>query len=257
MTKYIIVSLLTIYSLTAFAQGEDQVITTKGETLTGKVTISTFNSSAQVVTLKNGKDKKHFKVYEVKEVTKGGDVYYTLKIHGKYQLGLLKKEGYLSLYQHVSSEPNASNEFSESIFIKKDGAQLSVPNLGFKKQLGNFLSDCESVQQGLADNNYSRNNLGQIIDDYNACIMEKTKLLQSGKPTINLDPEKTELITSLISDISKSETLEDKESVLEMLNDLDTKIKKGAAIPGYLKTALRTSLKKDNQLSEQLSKILE
>lgn len=244
-------------SFSVFSQNNDHIITLKGDTLIGKISISTTDKAVQRVTVKNGKDKKHFKAYELKGITKGNNVYHTIKISNKYQLGMLVKDGYLSLYKYVNSESSSSNEFSESILIKKDGAQMEVPNLGFRKQLGDFLGDCETVQVALTNKEYSKGDLLKLIDDYNTCIEEKTAQMNSTKPAINLNPEKSKLITSLISEINNNDSLEDRVSILEMLNDLDTKVKTGATIPGYLKNALRDSLKSHSELTKQLNEILE
>lgn len=255
-TKFTLL-ILAFVAITSYSQGQDQVITLQGDTLTGDVSISFSNKLAQIVTLKNGKDKNHLKAYEIKSLLKGGETYHTIKIDGKYQLALLEKQGYLSLYKYVSNESSSSRGFTESILIKQDGPQRTVPNLGFKKQLGSFLDDCESVRLALNGKKYGKSDLHQIIDDYNLCISEKTALLNSGKPQINLNPGKSNNVEALMNAIKDNNDIEDKESILEMLDDLDSKIKKGATIPGYLKSALQNSLKNYQELTDQLNKILE
>jgi len=144
----------------------------------------------QTVTIKNGQDKQHFKVYEVKLLTKGKGVYHTFKINGKYQLALLVKEGYLSIYKIMNSEVPTSTAFETVILIKKDGSQLVVPNLGFKKYMANFLEDCDVVVNGFVNKEYKKSEVEKIVDDYNNCIEENATNTTLMKPVVNLDSPK-------------------------------------------------------------------
>ena len=132
--------ILTLVALSVFSQS-DKVITLQGDTLTGKAHISTNTNLVQAITLKKGKDKWYFKAYEVKSVLMDEETFHTLKVEDKYQLGLLQKEGYLSLYRYMGSEETSSREFDTSILIKRDGTQLIVPNLGFKKHVSKYLEE--------------------------------------------------------------------------------------------------------------------
>ncbi len=250
-----ILSLLTSFS--AFGQ-TDQLITLKGDTLTGKTSVSFNRSTAmQTVTIKNGQDKQHFKIYEVKLLTKGKGVYHTFKINGKYQLALLVKEGYLSIYKIMNSEVSTSTAFEIVILIKKDGSQLVVPNLGFKKYMAKFLSDCKTVAKGFSENAYKKSDLEKIVGDYNNCIAENTVDFNKRKVEINQSPQKVEQIMGLTTTIKKDGNLADLEAVLEMLDDLKNKFDKGSSVPAYLKAALQNSLKNNAAYLDALTKILE
>jgi hypothetical protein len=256
MTRIFLLIILTFFSLSSYAQ-TDHVITLKGDTITGKATITSGEYSIQSVVLKNGRDKTKFKVYQIKTLIKEDEVYHTLKIRGVYQLGLLKKEGYLSLYYFLDNKEISSTEFETSILIKKDGAQLITPNLGFNKQLAKFLDDCPNVQKRISEKEYKRSDLEQIIDDYNACIIKKTERLNSIKIVQNLKPDKVKQIATLLEAIKQDASLPNSDNVLEMLSDLKTKIKEGSKLPSYLTSALRDALKSNQNFAEQLEKVLE
>lgn len=256
MTKFLTLSILLLSSFTAFSQS-DKLVILQGDTLSGKVSILSIDHGSQTIILKKGKDKNRFKAYEITSVIKGEKVYHTYKINNVYQLGLLNIEGYLSLYKFMENEGYSSNEFSTSILIKKDGSYLIIPNLGFKKQLSRFLVDCNTVKNNFSKNKYKQSDLEDIIRDYNACIDKNTININVEKNEKNSNPEKTEKIEALIFSVEKDTSLNNKESILEMLTELKNKTKEGAKIPSYLKSALMNSLESNQELKNQLIQLLE
>ena len=256
MKRFLLANIFTIISLYAYSQ-TDKVITLQGDTLSGKVTISSAENSAQTITLKEGKDKTRFKAYQIKSVIIDDDIYHTLKINKLYQLAIIQKEGYLSLYRFMDSEESDSREFSTLILIKKDGSQLIVPNLKFRKYLERFLQDCDYVSNKLTEKGYSKRDLELIIDDYNNCIDENTSKLETSTTEANRKLEKANKIKLLISAIEKDKSIADSESIIEMLNELSAKIKEGNVIPKFLTSALHTSLESNADYSNQLNQILD
>lgn len=255
MARILLFIIILTISLPTFSQ-TDQVITLQGDTLSGKASISTTNN-IQNITLKMGKDKMRFKVYEIKSLIKEEEIYNTIKINGTYQLGLLKKEGYLSLYKFMDSEETSSREFSSSVLLKLDGTQLIVPNLGFKKRLEKYLGDCDVVKIGFSEDAYKKSDLEKMVDDYNGCIEKNTARLNDERTTIINNPEKVLKIEALINDIKEDGSLPGIDSVLEMLSDLSSKLKEDAKIPSYLKSALHSSFINNPEFTNQLNSILE
>jgi len=97
MKHVVVLIIFLIISISGYSQ-KDQVITLQGDTLTGKVSFTTNRNQTQTIYVKNGKEKLQFKVFEISSLLKGKNIYHTIKLNGEYQLALLKKEGYLSLY---------------------------------------------------------------------------------------------------------------------------------------------------------------
>lgn len=248
--------LLLFISFTSYGQ-EDWLVTSKGDSLSGKISISSVDNGHQIITLKSGKNKSRFQAYEIRSLVNKEQVFHPLKINKVYQLGLLKKEGYLSLYLFMDSEESSSNEFATEILIRRDGTQLIVPNIGFKKRTKDFLADCDLVQETFENNGYKKNDLEQIVDDYNKCISAETTRLYLVKTAKNFDQEKTRMVEVLMEDIKKDGNIEEMESTLEMLADLESKIRKGEKIPAYLKTGLQSSLKNNQAFTDRLNQILE
>lgn len=248
--------ILTLVTLTVFSQS-DKVITLQGDTLTGKAHISTNTNLVQAITLKKGKDKWYFKAYELKSVIIDEETFHTLKVEDKYQLGLLQKEGYLSWYKYMGSEETSSREFDTSILIKRDGTQLIVPNLGFKKQVSKYLEDCPTVSNKFLDKIYKKSDLDLIIEDYNSCIAENTEVLRTQQFNQALTQDKIKKVDTLAKAVRDDGSLTDQENVLEMLKELSIKVRSDSNIPSYLKDALRTSLKGNANFTKQINQILE
>ncbi len=255
MKQYLFFFLLLLASFSSYAQ-TDQVITLKGDTLTGKVSFSDGKSYVQTITIKKEKGKSHFKVYEVKSLNIDEELYKTIKVYGKYQLGLVIKEGSLSLYKILDVEVSTSNEYATSVLIKLDGSLLIVPNIGFKKYMATFLKDCDSVVNGLENKEYKKADVEKIVDDYNNCIELNAAKAKNVAPKVNLQPQKVKQVEALIMAVEKESDIPDKKNVLEMLQDVKSKLNDGAKIPTYLKGALQESLKDYDLLLTQLSQIL-
>ncbi len=255
MIRPLFAFLLVMASFLSFAQ-TDQVITLKGDTLLGKVSFSDGKSYVQTITLKKEKGKSHFKVYEIKSLVINGDFYKTIKVYGKYQLGLVIKEGYLSMYKILDIEVSTSNEYATSVLIKFDGSILIVPNIGFKKQLIAFLKDCKVVVDGLENKEYKKSDVGKMVDDYNNCMKKNAANATLVKSKVNFDSPKLEQVNMLIKAIKVDGSLPDLDSILEMLNDLKSKIKEGTKVPSYLKNALRDVLKTNDEFTKKLNDIL-
>ena len=253
MNKYAFILSCALLLMMEEVSAQDLVTTTKGDVISGKAMIASRDQFLQSVTVKTDDGKQFFKVFEVKSVLKkDSSLYETLKINGKYQFALLKKKGYLSLYYYVSDEVNSTGLFDKALLIKADGSHIDMPNLTFRKVMGNFLSDCPSVVNKLENKGYKKKNVPQIIDDYNACI----ELRETG--TINTgDTAKSDKITEIIAAVNKLEQLEGRLEVIEMLNDLKKKLYNKESIPSYLLNGIRNALDSQPELVKKLEQALE
>jgi hypothetical protein len=245
---------LALLSIGVQAQ-DDQIITVRGDTLLGKVTVFSANNNSETIVLKRGKEKSKFNVYQVKSLIMNGEVYHTIRVNSVYQLGKLVKEGYLSLYYFTASE-DRSRRFSSSILVKLGGAQQVVPNIGFKNRIQEFLEDCKVVEDNFKADVYTKSDLEKIIDDYNECIAVNTAKLNNQLEIGNQNLEKAEQINMLIAEIRQEGTLENTDGVVEMLNDLLEKTKNNIIIPSYLKSALREAVQSNSSYTEKINTIL-
>ena len=228
---------IMLISHNGFGQEEDYVVTVKGDTLKGKLTLSVRWNMPQSATIKIGKKKQYFEVYQLKAAgKKDSTIYHTIKIIGKYRFAKLVKGGYLSYYLYTSDEPN-SVPFGSQILVKRDGSQKSFSTLVFKKSISSFLEDCPTVKSNFDNNLYARKDLDKIIDDYNGCINNNTLEIAP-----EADADKIALLKTLMKQVNRESSITDKDEIQEMLEDIGERLKKNQAIPGYLSDALKQKL---------------
>lgn len=234
----------------SYSQGEDYVVTLKGDTIKGKLILH-IRTLQQSATLKTAEKKHVYKVYQLLGAGKAdGTIYHTKKILGVYQFAQLVKPGYLSYYLYTGDE-TTSQPFSLQVLIKSDGTEKTFSSLVFKKRVGDFLSDCETVKENFDNDLYTRKDLDQLIGDYNDCIAEQT--LVRSKP---VDHDKMAILKSLQQAVETEKSVKDKKGVLEMLTDVEGKLNNNQPIPGYLVDALRKRLEGHPELMKSLEALL-
>jgi hypothetical protein len=255
--KNLLVFVIVVFtSIILTAQDQDYVITLKNDTIYGKVKIINSQGSSQLITVKNGKEKTNFKVYQIKSVDTSKGEFHTLKIREQYQLARLIKSGYLSYYK-FSDDENSNSSYDTPILIKRSGSQKEVSNIGFRKHIGQFLSDCEVVKEKFDSNAYSKNDLNQIIDDYNQCINDRTVAMNKTQNIKTNRNNSVKQITTIINAINSSETSDNRSEIIDMLKDVQGKLKNGENIPSYLMGALKDKMSTTPRLLQQLTEIIE
>lgn len=256
MKNLILVALL-FCTAAAIAQNQDYVVTLKNDTIHGKVVISKYSDQIQQVTVKGEQKKSTFKVYQVKSISNRHGIYHTLRIRGQYQLALLIKEGYLSYYKYSGNPTSTSLIFETPLLYKKTTEAIEVPNIGFKKQMKVFLSDCEATLQKFEADEYSRNDLEKVVDEYNQCIAIRTEQINEQRIVAVKESSMADEIDEISDAVSISSSIKDKVELLEMLADVQKKLKNGESIPSYLIGALKNKLTEEPELSSKLFKIIE
>lgn len=249
MKNLVLSSILILATTTGYSQEDSYIIARNGEKFTGKVQISVYQNSTQSIVIKYGKKRKSFRPYQVKEVNIKGDTYHPLRLRDSYQMALLIKEGYLTYYK-FSSDESSTLTFDTPLLVKKDGDMQEVPNLGFRKRLMDYLGDCENVVTKLDSKEYGRGDLDKIIDEYNLCIADHTAKLNEKTAVLQKNHSKSDQIEKIKTEVSKLD-MAARDEVLEMLTDVQSKLKEGKAIPGYLVSGLK------EQLSKELAKKLD
>lgn len=224
----------------AFGQKTDIIITTKGDTITGKVTFNLANKQSQMVSIKTVDGKKNLKVYEVKSVVKKKETYGVIKIDNVYQFAKHIKTGYLSLYSYVNYE-SSSAIFNATILIKNAGESMLVPNLTFRKTMSDYLSDCPEVVNNFENKIYKKSDMHKIIDDYNQCITKNTNASLNTSKRLNY-------VNKLIEEVNLTSELKDKAELLEMLNEIKIKVQANESVPSFIIKALKTSLEANDEL---------
>jgi hypothetical protein len=226
----------------------DYVVTTKGDTIKGKLKYlnSGFEKKVQVTT-PDGK-KNFYVVTQTIEFKLGSDRYYPVRLNEIYTYMKLIKQGYLGLYSF--QQPNQIT-WDGRYLLKKDGNGIEVPNLGFKKILNKFLSECPHVTARIESGELPKSKLNDIIDEYNSCIDSNTV-----KQLAAEDASKVNSWNILESEVRALDNFEQKTNALEMIAEIKSKIKKGERIPNFLTEGLRDSLKDQPTIKDALEKTL-
>lgn len=255
MPQLVFIILCILGYAVASAQS-DYLVLTAGDTLYGKVVHLSYGSEHKVQLTEPGKKKVVYSTMQVRSFRMKDDTYHLLKLYNRYMFMRLITPGYLSLY---SFQPDNQANWDGRYLHKLDGQGIEVPNIGFKKRMTDYLSDCPEVAEQISEGNLSRNDLDDIINQYNLCIDQHTSSRQQEIPEKAKDEvpvEKLNPWSELESAIKATESLTDKESILEMITEAKLKVGRGEKLPNFLIEGLKKSLAQKSDLSELLEKAL-
>lgn len=254
MTKLILFFLLAIASvstLVAQSTTADYVVMTKGDTLRGEAKLLSYDLLDRVQISVN-KKKTSYTAMQVKSVFTGNKLYHAQRYENSIRFMQVVKSGYLSLYQFKAANQAT---YDSRFLVKMGGKGIEVPNLGFKKLMIGFLEDCPEVSAKIKDEVLKRNDLDQIIDEYNVCIDTKTKLSKAVAVATITSNEKLEVIKNLQAKVTAIETLAGKKDVLDLLADISDKATRLQSIPNYQLEALKGYLN-ESEAKPELDKLL-
>jgi hypothetical protein len=230
------------------ADAQDYVLTAKGDSLTGEVKPLVYSTDKRVQIITADKKRTTLSLFEVKAYSQGAEIFHPVKSETGYVFMKLIKSGYLSLYGY---QMDNQMRFDGLFLLKRDGARLAVPNLGFKKYIAKFLSDCEQVSNNVKDGRLTKRDLESIVDQYNACIEGRTfdhkkQIVKQETQTVNIGAW-----DSLEQGINALDFPE-KNNALEMVSEVKKKIRQNEKIPNFLLEGLKNSLR-ETTLTEQLA----
>lgn len=230
----------------------DYVITTKGDTVYGELKMLTLGPEKKVQ-VKNDKKKDYYSIFQTKEVNYNGEKYFPIKGPNGYVYMKLQKPGYLSVYAYQTD----NKSMYDAIFlVKADGSSLDLPNLGFKKQMSNFLEDCPSISTRIDQGELNKKDMDLIVDEYNSCIETRTKRTEQ---SINQNIVKSQKISSwdaLEEAIKAHPDFEGKPTALEMVDDIQRRISRSEKVPNFVVEGLKSTLASQADLKDDLNKAL-
>jgi len=218
-----------------FAQ-TDFLVNTKGDTLRGQISFQQVGQIEQA--LVKGKKRETISAIYVREVFLKGNRFKPVQFSGTVKFMQVLTEGYLSL---LAFQPQGIMNYDGRLLQMRDGRSIEAPTIGFKKQMINFLKDCPALTAQIQEGTFDRKDLDKIIAYYNGYISEKTVSVQAQAKSEFKQTSKLEILSALKTEIEKSE-LESKQDALDMLLDMEEKIKGNKTIPPYLSKALKNSL---------------
>jgi len=209
---------------------DDYLVTLKGDTIVGSMEIFSENFYDKVV-VSNDNESEDYKAFQVKSIFKDGDFLEPVAFQNRKVFGKRLVEGSLSHYL-VKSE--GSYEYNVDLLAKSTDETLQVSNIGFRKRLMDFVSNCSSLYDQLEEKEIAANDLDQVLSTYNTeCGKKEIKMIVKKKVT----PKKN---------LVQLNTL---------LNDILQKQKNGEPIPSYMTEALESY--KKNNLSDLIESFLQ
>jgi hypothetical protein len=247
----VLVFLLMLTYLFSSAQG-DQVVTIKGETLTGTLKPLAFGPDKKIQVTDADKKKTTVPLLQVKYYTFKGDTYRPVKGPQGYTFMKVLKDGYATLY---AFQMENQTSYDGRFLVKKDGESTEIPNLSFKKIMTRFLDDCEEVSAKVDNGVLSKKDIDQIIDEYNQCIEQRTAAREKAVATRVEAVKKISTWDVLEEKVKGYPAFEGKESALEMITEIKNKIARGEKVPNFLTSGLKSSLTQQD-LQEALTNAL-
>ena len=239
---------LLLLCMASQASAQDYLLTARGDSLVGEVKPLLYGPQQKVQLISGDNEKTTFSIFEVREFSQDGDVFRPLKGEkGGYVFMKLLHPGYLSLY---AFQQENQSRFEGLMLRKLDGDQLVVPNLGFKKYVGQFIADCPEVAALVKEGELGKRNVDELLNAYNACVENRTvdRVRQSaGKHQENAAINAWNALEEKV----KQKQFAEKSNALEMIAEIKNKVRLQEKIPNFLAEGLKSSLK-DTGLSEEL-----
>lgn len=223
----------------SFSYAQDYLVTPANDTIRGELKPMTMGPDKKVIVRTADKKRSVYPILKVKSYSYKGSTYQPVRISTGYTFMKLIKGGYLSLF---AFQRENSNTFDGQYLLKRDGSGMEVPNLMFKKLTQKFLSDCEQVSTKIDDGTYSKQDLEQIIDDYNQCIDTQTSNYKNVVAKHQEQSVKIDRWSALEESVKAKGDFEGKSDALEMIAEIKGKISRNEAVPNFLVDGLKKSL---------------
>jgi len=232
------VFVLSLVGISGSTQAQDIVVTAKGDSLTGKAKIMAYDVIDRVQ-LQEGKTKKQFTAVQIQGV-RVNDVWYgPVRTEYGYRLMKVLQSGFLSLYLGRAQN---SMVYDVQFLVRRDGRIMEVPNLTFKKSMQEFLSDCPKVQDDLASEKLTKKDVLTIVKEFNSCL-GTSAAKNADRVVVVADTDNRITAIQHLKDNLTNSDIASRTDAIDILNDLQDKIRKNQTIANYQIEALRGMLK--------------
>jgi len=246
VSKLFFSTLLSFVSTIALSQ--DYIVTLKSDTIRGEVKILSYDLLDRVQVNIN-KKKSSYTALQIRRAWIRGEEFTPVKLDRSIRMMKVIRTGFLSLYAFRAP---GQGTYDTRIIQKLGRDAMEVPNLGFKKYVGDLVADCPLVAEKVGSGDFDRNNMEQMIDDYNACILaSNTRRIQEAD---RQSSPVGELIDQMKTKVSASE-LSNKNEVNDLLNSILDRYKKKEAVPAYMKDGLKGYLDSNEILKADMEKL--
>jgi hypothetical protein len=249
---------VTLGCLLAFqlASGQtDFIVLTTGDTLKGKIKYLNYGTEKKVQITTLDKKKNTYTLLQTASFRLNNEVYHPMRVTEGYTFMKVLKTGYLSYY--AFQLPNQTT-WDGRYLRKKDGTGMEVPNIGFKRNLMRYLSECPTLTGKIESGELGKLEIEEIINQYNACIDRNTSMQNLIIENEKDQTEKLKPWTELENSINNGVEFEDKTTALEIINEIKIKIRRAEKVPTFLMDGLKEALKdQSSSIQEALEKALQ
>lgn len=235
----------------------DYVVRLNGDTLKGSLQIYDYQQIDRVQ-IKTNETKTILTALQVKSISKKNEFYKPIRYDNTVRFMKVLINGYLSLTAFNLNQGAWDGRY----LTKMDGTGMEVPNLSFKKALGNYLSDCGDAKNKIENGELGKRDLEKIVELYNACMMAKTVVVKPNvtststpTPPSSTDSEKVLAVKNLQAKV-ETENFSTKKDALDVLKDIQSKVSKNESVPNYLIDGLKSTLADAPSLAKDLDAVV-
>lgn len=236
---------LMIVACSLGARAQDYLVTTKRDTLQGRLAISSFPTMDKVVVTVN-KKKTEYPGTSVLVLVLDSQIYKPVRTIDAYRIMKLSRGGMVSLFY---ARQSPGTPYNVPFVVKRSGEAMEVTSLRFKKSMAAFLEDCSSIKNKIEQDKLGKKDLEKIIDEYNICLDQQTS-----KPLVSSEDPRLVALNTMNSRFEKDTTITS--DARDILKDLYTKVQENKPIPNYLMEGLRELLKDRKEYQEDLEVLI-
>lgn len=242
---------LSALTSTVFGQ-QDFVVTRKSDTLYGRVNVMSYDLIDRVQINAN-KKKQTFTATEVRSVHLDSATLVPVQYNNTIRLMRVLRSGFLSYYAFKLPNQTA---YEGRLMVKLGAAPQEVPNIGFKRIMAEYLSDCGELVNEIKNGDMSRREVELMVDKYNECI-KRPQTVAAEQPVVVTVQPSDELTASfdILTQRIENSTLPSKKDALEMLKDISGKSRRNENIPTYLIEGLKSAVAADEQIKNDVNKL--
>lgn len=233
----------------AVVNAQDYVVLNTQDTLRGKVKLLSYDLLDRVQLQNNS--KQTLTALQVRAVRLEGVTYRPVRQANAVRFMQELQSGYLSFFAYRIDN---STRFDGRLLQLMSGNQLELPNIGFKKQMGEFLRECPSLAEDIKDGKLGRTEIDSIIHLFNACIDKRT--LERAPATPPAASAAIAELTRLQQELSEAD-FPNKKDAEDMLADIIKRSSNNETLPNYLLEGFTNLLSAQPELLEKWKAVRE
>jgi hypothetical protein len=253
MTKPLFTVVALLISAVSF--GQDYIVTMKSDTLKGEVRLLSYDLLDRIQLSQEGKKKTTYTALQVRRATIKGESYSPVKFDNAIRMMKMIRSGFISVY---SFRAPGQTSYDTRVIQKIGESAIEVPNIGFKKIVGDIVADCPAVADKVKNGDFDRYHIEGLIDQYNECIANSSaRRVEAAQHQVVTPASK--LINDMKTKVNASD-LTNKNDVNDLLNSIADRLNKKETVPAYMKEGLKGYLSSNEDLKadmDQLFKLIE